>query len=199
MRIGLFGGTFDPIHIAHLIIAESVRDQLQLDKLIFMPCAAPPHKTGNDISSAEHRLNMVRKAIRDNPVFEVSTVEIDRGGTSYTVDTLRTLSEIYQLHREQMFLIMGGDNLRDIGNWRRPDEIAKLCRIVVAERPDFRYNEEVPAYLRDLLHIKMPLLEISASDIRQRVRRAASIKYLVIPAVEDYINAFSLYRKPICK
>lgn len=192
MKLGLYGGTFDPIHIAHLILAERVRESLNLDKLLFIPCAVPPHKGGRAVSPAHHRLAMLQMAIHDNKFFDASDIEIERGGVSYTVDTLEELSQKYSLERDDLFLIVGADNLLEIDTWKNPRRIISLSQLVAVGRPDFRIDKgKVPF---DFIKIDAPLLQISSSNIRQMVREGKSIKYLVTPQVEQYIFRHHLYK-----
>lgn len=193
MLIGLFGGTFNPIHLAHLIIAEYVRDSLLLDQLIFMPCAKPPHKSDHDLADGVDRLHMIQLAIEGNSHFYVSNLELIRGGKSYTVDTVQALSDLYRLNQSDFFLIIGADNFQDIHSWRTPDIILKLCSLVVVKRPKSTIPK-FPAFAQDIITVDIPLLEISSSEIRQRVRQDQSVRYLVPHLVEEYIFSHKLYR-----
>ena len=192
MLLGLYGGTFDPIHLAHLIIAESVRNQLNLDLVLFMPCAVPPHKIDRAMAAAEHRLRMIELAIAGNTSFRVSDLELERGGISYTVDTLQALREQYRLQHDELFLILGADNLRDIKFWRSPQMIVNLCQLVVIERPQIKIKR-LPAFVKKVIPVASPLLEISATAIRAMVRKGRSIRYLVPDAVAEYIQKNKLY------
>ncbi len=194
MKLALFGGSFNPIHIAHLIIAERVADSLQVDRLLFMPCSIPALKSASPMADAAHRLAMVRLAIAGNPRFRVSDLELRRGGKSYTVETLRALHQRHRLTREELFLVIGGDNLADFERWRDPEEISRLCRVAVADRPDNDYNGRIPAYLPDVVRIDTPLMTISSTDIRQRLMAGRSVRYLVPKAVERYIRLNQLYQ-----
>lgn len=190
--IGMFGGTFDPIHTAHLILAERACDELELDAVLFVPALIPPHKiNGRKIASAQHRVAMVERAIASNPRFLLTTHEIDRGGVSFTVDTLEYLRGL--LPDAALTLLIGGDSARDFHTWRMPDRIAALASIAVWARPDAELPEEVipgVGYGR----IAAPLLEISSTDIRERAGRGASIRYLTLDSVVDYIETYALYR-----
>jgi nicotinate-nucleotide adenylyltransferase len=192
-RLGVFGGTFDPIHIAHLVLAEQAREQLRLDQVLFVPAAVPPHKIGKGISPPKVRLEMVELAVAGHPQFAVSDVELRRTGPSYTVDTLRYLRERHPT--AEMFLLLGADSLLDFPNWREPDAILSLARLGVMNRHgasggvgyfDPRPPETVAA-------IEAPTLEISGTDIRNRVNEGRSIRYLVPAAVEAFIRAEKLY------
>ncbi|MDZ7371395.1 MAG: nicotinate-nucleotide adenylyltransferase [candidate division KSB1 bacterium] len=195
MRVGIYGGTFDPIHIAHLIIAETAHDDLNLDCVIFVPSYLPPHKPNRDITPAEIRLEMVRRAVADNSAFIVSDYEIRRQNISYTVETLRYFAKQWQIDREQLFLIIGQDNLKDFDKWREPEEIVRLASLAVADRP--AQESTLPAVLDKAViqYLSSPLLEISASAIRERIRNGKSIRYWVPAAVEEIIRENGLYRQ----
>lgn len=197
-RIGVLGGTFDPIHIAHLAIAEEARTQLNLDKVIFVPAGLPPHKLDVQVSPAEHRLAMVKLAIAGNPHFEVSRVDIDRFGPCYTVDTIALLHEEWGPEVE-IYFIMGSDSLGDLLTWHQPDRLIRLCRIVAVERPNYKVDmEELERYLpgisQRVVFINSPQLDVSSTEIQRRVRAGESIKYHVPEAVERYIYEHGLYR-----
>jgi len=197
-RIGVLGGTFDPIHIAHLAVAEEARTQLGLDKVIFVPAGLPPHKMDVHVSPAEHRLAMVELAIAGNPHFEVSRVDIDRFGPCYTVDTIALLREEWGPDVEIDF-IMGSDSLADLLTWHQPDRLIRLCRIVAVGRPGYRVDMDelerwLPGVSQRVLFINSPQLDVSSSDIQRRARAGESIKYQVPEAVERYIYEHGLYR-----
>lgn len=197
-RIGVLGGTFDPIHIAHLAIAEEARTQLGLDKVVFVPAGLPPHKMDVHVSPAEHRLAMVKLAIADNPHFEVSRVDIDRFGPCYTVDTIALLRKEWEPDVE-IYFIMGSDSLADILTWHKPDRLIRLCRIVAVGRPGYRVDMDelercLPGASQRILFINSPQLDVSSSEIQRRVRAGESIKYQVPEAVERYIYEHGLYR-----
>lgn len=190
MKIGMYGGTFDPVHIAHLVVAEYARSELDLDQLLFVPSYIPPHKLSKKISSPEHRLNMLKLVTHDNPKFEVCTFELDKGGTSFTIDTLTYIQQQYNINREELYLVIGADNLMDVHRWKAPEEIFKAAQIVVAGRP---LSETSNSIYNDFEKLNSPLLDISASMIRERVQAKKSIRYLVPPLVEDYISEHKLY------
>ena len=198
MRIGIYGGTFDPVHLAHLVLAEQCREQSGLDEVWFLPAARPPHKVGVTISDARHRVAMLEFAISGHPQFRVNPLELERSGPSYTVETLRELTR-----REpdvEWSLLMGGDSLRDFPTWREPDEIVALARIVAVNRgtEDLPGCAEFRARFGERLDVvQMPGLEISASDIRARVAAGRSIRFLVPRAVEVYIQQQQLYRNTV--
>lgn len=193
MSIALFGGSFNPVHMAHLIIAERVVDALPVEQLLFMPCALPPLKSGAQMAPAEERLEMLRLAIAGNSRFALSDLEIRRGGKSFTVDTLMTLQQERKLSRTELFLVIGGDNLADLRSWREPEAINRLCRIVVADRPGAPWAERVPEYVTDLEVVDTPLMHLSSTDIRLRISSGRSIRYLVPAEVERYIHHRRLY------
>jgi nicotinate-nucleotide adenylyltransferase len=211
-RIGIFGGTFDPIHVAHLRSAEEAREQLQLDEVLFVPAADPPHKRRR-ITAAPHRLAMVRLAIAGNPAFRVSSLEIDRGGRSFTVDTLRALRARLPT-TTALSLLIGLDAFREIGTWKDYRTLFTLADVVVWSRPPLRLRAAralLPvAAQRDFCYgpghrtlrhrtgnqirfLTVTALDVSASDIRLRVRRGRSVRYLVPPAVERYLSRHGLY------
>lgn len=201
MKIGIFGGTFDPIHIGHLIIAEEAREQLALDELLFIPTGRPWLKEGRNVTEARHRLAMVELAIESNPHFRASDIEIKRPGRTYTVDTLVELRE--QLHGDaELFLILGMDALKEIGRWHEPERIFDMATLVGMSRPgymDFDANtlDNVYAGASSLVSVlTSPLVDISGTELRERVSNGKSIKYRVPEAVEMYILENGLYELP---
>ena len=199
MNIGVLGGTFDPIHIGHLIIAEEARIKLGLAEVLFVPTGQPWLKQDRDIAPTVHRVEMVRRAIADNPGFKLSTLEVDRSGPSYTVDTLESLQD--QLgSRVNLFFILGRDTLADLPLWKEPSEVIRLCRLVVPPRlgsRDLKHLEEAIPGLRDrVVQLDMPVIGISSSGIRHRLAEGTSIRYLVPPGVEEYIAEQRIYLAP---
>lgn len=197
-RIGVLGGTFDPIQIGHLAAAEEARTQLGLDKVVFVPAGLPPHKMDVHVSPAEHRLAMVELAIAGNPHFEVSQVDLDRFGPCYTVDTIALLREEWGPDVE-IYFIMGSDSLADLLTWHRPDRLIRLCRIAVVGRPGYRVDmgeleRWLPGVSQRVVFINSPQLDVSSSEIQRRVWAGESIKYQVPEAVERYIYEHGLYR-----
>jgi nicotinate-nucleotide adenylyltransferase len=178
-----------------MIIAERARDELQLEKLIFMPCAIPPHKTTQKIPSPSHRLDMLQLATRNHSHFEVSDLEISRGNVSFTVDTLQVLHGMHSCSKEELFLIIGEDNVVEFYTWKNPDKIQELCRIVAVKRPNVNSRENDSVRHPDFIYIDAPLMDISSSDIRERVRKNKTITFLVPAAVEEYILSHQLYRQ----
>jgi len=195
MRLGVLGGTFDPPHIGHLILGESAREQLELDRVLFIPAGVQWRKAGRAISEAAHRVEMVRLAVQDNPAFEPSAMEVERPGPSYTADTLEELAARHP--GAGLYLILGQDALDDLPNWRRPERILELAWIAVASRevkdPLGRGGRPLPGLSARLIRIHMPVVQVSATDIRQRARDGRSIRYLVPAAVEAYIRDHRLY------
>jgi len=200
LKLGVLGGTFDPPHIGHLILAEEARLALGLEQVLFVPAGAPWRKVGQELSPRENRLAMVRLAVGDNPHFAVSSLEIEREGPSYTAETLVELCD--QLGREtEFFFIMGGDSLVDFPHWHEPQRILELACLAVAERPEPEdvglgesLAEELARGIRErVIWLRMPRIDISATAVRERVRRGLSIRYWVPPAVEEYIRQHGLY------
>lgn len=193
MKVGLYGGTFDPIHNAHLIIAQFVKEELTLDKVIFIPSAHPPHKQVFSASSV--RLKMVNLAIAENTHFECSELELNRQEIAYSVDTIEFLKHQFKITKEQLFWLMGFDNLIDLPNWKNPDKIFGLSTIVVFPRSQDRINNIRKEYLEKVIFLhKAPILEISSTTIRDFIQKGRSIKYLVPPAVEELIYSEKLYQ-----
>lgn len=196
MNIGVLGGTFDPIHIGHLIVAEEARTKLGLSEVLFVPAGQPWLKQDRDIAPTVHRVEMARRAIADNPYFKLSTLEVDGRGPSYTVDTLTLLQK--QLGSEaSLFFILGRDTLAELPLWKEPRKVIQLCRLVVPPRlgsRDLRHLEEaIPGLLERVIQLDMPVIGISSSEIRRRIARGLSIRYLVPPGVEEYVTEQGIY------
>jgi len=190
-KYGIFGGTFNPPHIAHSIVAENVRQQLNLDKIIFIPSGNPPLK--NSIP-AEHRLAMAKLAFGNNKNFEVSEIEIDRPDEkSFTVNTLQMLQKKYINDQVELFLIVGIDNLIDFPKWKEPEKLFELSEVVVINRPNFSDTDSKIEFSSKVKFLTVPFLEISSSSIRQLVSDNRSIHYLVNPDVEKYIADHKFY------
>lgn len=197
-RLGIMGGTFDPVHIGHLACAEQVRDAFGLDGVVFMPAGNPWMKKGKSVTDAELRYDMVRLAVADNPYFDASRLEIDRVGETYTVDTLRVLRAHYPENVE-LYFISGADAVFSILKWRDSDEIGKLARLVVVTRPGYVLNDARRRYMRthaSILHmssIEVTALSISSTDLREKVKEGRSIRYLVPQPVAEFIQHHGLY------
>ncbi len=205
MRIGIFGGSFDPVHYGHLLAAECAREQAGLDRVVFVPAAAPPHKPGVRLADASHRLAMLSLAISGHDAFSVSSIELDRGGTSFTVDTLVDLAEQHACNT--LVLLLGPDSLAGLARWKDPDRIASLAEIVPIERDrldDVRAaaaESGLAGVLGDTAcaaiidrRVRMPAVGIRATDLRAAVARGQSIRYRTPRAVERYITTYNLYR-----
>jgi nicotinate-nucleotide adenylyltransferase len=206
-RLGVLGGTFDPPHLGHLVIAEEARSVLGLDRVLFMPAASPPHKRVRAITPAATRVAMTRVAVRGNPAFEVSTIESRRRGPSYTVDTLRELKRLNP--RTALTLILGEDSLRELGTWREPEQILTLARLAVARRTEAARSRRTARAHADasvarrldgalagrVRWLATPLIAISSTDLRARARRGRTLTYLVPAGVERYVRRHGLYRR----
>lgn len=188
-RIGIFGGTFDPIHIGHLITTQFVFEQRKLDKIIFIPCFISPHKTNQNSSNPVHRLNMLTLAIENIPYFEINDYEIRKGTISYTYDTIVELKKSYNY----IELIIGYDNLIVFDKWHKPDEILDLAKLVVMKRSIDKDVEQKNKYFDKAIILNTPTIEISSTDIRERVKNNLSIDFLVPPKVKEYIMKNKLY------
>lgn len=200
MKTGILGGTFNPIHTGHVIVTDVVKDELGLSDIVFMPVGEPWLKAGASVLPAEHRLNMVRLAIAGKSRFKTSTMEIERRGPTYSVDTMA------QMRREaeddsELFFIIGWDNLIELPRWHQPERLISLCRLVAVPRvgflvPDLASIEvAIPGISRRVIMLDKPQIDISSSDIRQRVKQGLSISKLVPEAVEKYIKENGLYER----
>ncbi|MFC1564508.1 nicotinate (nicotinamide) nucleotide adenylyltransferase [candidate division KSB1 bacterium] len=194
MKTGLFGGTFNPIHIAHLVIAEWVRSELDLDRIYFMPTAQSPMKVSDpSTGDMEHRIRMVELAIKGNDKFRLSDYESEPGKVYYSVDTVRRASEDLGLSKDRLFFIIGEDNFEIVPTkWKNPEKLASLCTIVVARRFGNR-NKDNTASEFEHIFVDTPVIDISSSMIRERIRSGLSIRYLLPPDVEQYIIDNNLY------
>lgn len=197
MQLGIFGGTFDPPHIAHLVLAEEARSQLGLDLVLWVLTADPPHKRGQRITPLDARLEMVQAAISGNPGFQLSRVDIDRLPPHFALDTVCLLKKEHP--SSQLIYLMGADSLRDLPTWHRPQDFIQACDgIGVFQRPDIHadleaLNRQFPAILQKVRWIEAPLLEISATDIRQRAAEARPYRYFLPESVYRIIQAQHLY------
>jgi len=195
-RLGIMGGTFDPIHYGHLVTAEAARERYGLERVLFIPTGCPPHKRPGTISDFWDRYLMVMLAILSNPHFEASRIEYDRGGVSYTIDTVTQLRGIYGDDTE-FYFICGVDTFLEIFSWKRPQDLLRMCGFIVATRPGYnlsRLYEILGDTYRDAVTVmEIPLLDISSTDIRARAKKGLSIKYLLPEAVESYIYKNKIY------
>ena len=197
--IGILGGTFDPIHVAHLAIAEEAREALGLAKVVFIPAAMPPHKVDRPVSEPRHRLAMVELAIADNPAFEASRVEMDRTGPSYTADTLERLA----VDGSDLVLILSAEAYRELRTWHEPQRILELARLAVVPRDGFPdasrayLAEHFPGFEDRATFLTGPRLRLSASELRDRASNGRSLRYLVPDAVAAYIGDHALYSDPL--
>ena len=205
MRIGIYGGSFNPVHLGHLIAAECCREQARLDQVLFMPAATPPHKQGQLLADAADRVAMLTLAVGGHEAFAVSTIEVDRGGMSYTVDTLAALVQRHP--HDTLALILGPDALAQLPTWREPRTIADRCELVAVERERL---DDVAAIARDAgladllgqerlaaliaARVRMPAIGVRASDLRAAVAAGTSIRYRTPRAVEAFIMSHGLYR-----
>ena len=196
-RLGVMGGTFNPIHLGHLMIAEEARQAFHLKKVLFVPSYITPNK---DVcgATAEQRLAMTRLATADNPYFTVSDMEMRRRGNSYTVDTLRLLKEIYG-PSHSLYFISGTDTIHDLHNWNNPEEILSLCQFIGATRPDG--SEQIDSIIssfgelgKNILKLPVPTMEISSTELRRRIRLGLSVRYMMPSAVVEYIRKNGVYQ-----
>ncbi|MFQ6607069.1 MAG: nicotinate-nucleotide adenylyltransferase [Fidelibacterota bacterium] len=195
MKICIFGGTFDPPHIGHLIIAEMVKESEDFDKMIFIPAGIPPHKAETDVSTIEDRLAMLRLALEGNKNFELSNVEIKRGGISYAIDTIRELKQRYNLKSREIYFLIGSDSLKEFHTWHEPEKILEESQVLVAARPGFRPSWISPEILSHIHFANVPQIEISSSLLRQRIIAGLTVRYAVPYPVEAYILEKGLYRR----
>ncbi len=185
-KIGILGGTFDPPHLGHLIIANEVMVQLKLDEVRFMPNHEPPHKERHSGTTVENRLSMLEKSIEGNPSFSIETIELNRDGRSYTYDTMKELSQ--KNTEDDYYFIIGGDMVEYLPHWYKIEELLKLVQFVGTNRPNYNLESQYP-----ITYVKVPMIEISSSMIRDRVKNGASIKYLLPENVIRYIEENHLY------
>ncbi len=201
-RIGILGGTFNPVHIGHLILAQDAREAFELSKVLFVPCDKPPHKNASSLISAKHRVAMLDRALEESVRFEICDLEIQReGAISYSIDTVRRLTELYP-HQELLFII-GSDTLLDLYQWKAINELLGLCRFITISRPgfdldiikekDIKLDPPWPRLLQKNVFTGHQV-DVSSSDIRHRVAEGMSIQYLVLPIVEMYIAEHNLYK-----
>ena len=193
MKTCLFGGTFDPPHFGHLIVAQTIFEAEHFDKIVFIPAHIPPHKKGKKISSLELRLEMLKIAIKDNPNFEISDIEIKRGGISYSLETIRDYKEQTELSQDELFYLIGSDSLKLFYAWENPKAILKECQLIVAIRPGFRPSDIPNWILAKIQFANIPRIEISSSQIRARWIEDKTIRYMVTQPVWKFINENNIY------
>lgn len=199
MKIGIMGGTFNPIHLGHLILSEHIREEMELDRIIFIPTGQPPHKDEKDVIDKFHRQSMTEISIEDNPYFLLSTIEIERSNKSYTIDTISNLKKQYK--DDSLIMIIGADSLINIEQWKDASKLLKEIDFVVADRIT-KQNEDVlqeikrlnMKYNTKIRYIDTPIIEISSTEIRNKIKKNESIKYLVNPKVHKYILENNLYK-----
>ena len=198
MKIGVLGGTFDPVHNGHMIVAEETRRQLDLSEVLFVPAGQPWLKEDSPILAAEHRIQMVRLAIAEKPYFRLSTVEVDRDGPTYTVDTIAELRTTIN-DGDELFFMLGWDNLVQLPQWKEISRVIGMCSLVAIYRPGYQFPDlspletAIPGLSQKLIILDKPAVDISATDIRRRVCRGLSIGHLVPEPVDEYIKTHGLY------
>jgi nicotinate-nucleotide adenylyltransferase len=195
MKLGILGGTFDPPHIGHLILADFAASALQLDRVLFVPAGTPPHKSGTR-TSTEHRLAMLEIALAHEPTWAISHVDIDRPGPHYTVDMLRILATDHP--DAELYFIMGGDSFRDLPTWSRPDELISLCKLAVMGRPNIpitpdMHESMLPNLAKRSIFIDAPLIGVSSTEIARWLAQRRPIRRLLPPGIAEYIAQHGLY------
>jgi len=191
----IFGGTFDPPHIGHLLIAQTICEAEEFDKIIFVPASKNPHKSKGITSSVEHRLSMLESAVEENPHFEISDVEIRRGGISYSIETIKYLKKSQKLKKDELYFLIGSDILKHFPKWKDPEGILDECHVIVAIRPGFNPSQVPNWILSKIQFANIPRFELSSTQIRQRWRDNKTIRYMVTQPVWEFINENSLYLK----
>jgi len=189
----LFGGTFDPPHFGHLIVAQTIFEAEHFDKIVFVPAHIPPHKKERKISSVALRLEMLKIATMDNPNFEISDIDLKRGGISYSLETIHTYKEQTGLDREDLYYLIGSDSLKQFQTWQNPKAILEECQLIVAIRPGFRPSDIPNWILAKVQFANIPRIEISSTQIRARWVEGKTIRYMVTQPVWTYINKHNLY------
>ena len=194
-KLGIMGGTFNPIHQGHLVAAEFIRDEFKLDEVLFVPSGKPPHKDDNQIVSPEHRWMMVVLATASNEYFSVSSIETERVGESYTRDTILELKQKYK-KKTECYFITGADAIAEISTWHKTEDLPKLTKFIAASRPGYKLDmNNIDLRFRKCTYLmEIPALTISSTEIRKRIKRGQTIKYLVPEVVEKYIYKNNLYR-----
>jgi len=198
MNVGILGGTFDPVHNGHLLVAEVAREQFNLKEVLFIPAGQPWLKVEHAITLAEHRLQMLRLALSDTPYFRISEMEIERPGPTYTIDTINALKKSSNAN-DELFFILGQDSLMQLPQWHEASELIQLCYLVAAPRPGVKKPDlkaleaRLPGIKQRVMLMKQPLVDISATEIRERVARGLSVRHLVPEPVNRYIKEHRLY------
>jgi nicotinate-nucleotide adenylyltransferase len=194
MKICIFGGTFDPPHLGHLLIAQTICEAEEFDKIIFVPALKNPLKSKEIASSIENRLKMLEIAVEGNPHFDISDNEIKRGGYSYSIDTIRYIKKEHNLKRDELYFLIGSDILKSFHNWREPSKILEECQVIVALRPGFKPSSVPNWILSAIQFANIPRFELSATQIRKRWKEDKTIRYMVTQPVWEFINKNSLYQ-----
>ncbi len=198
-RIGILGGTFDPVHFGHLILAETARDTLRLDRVYFVPAGDPPHKHGQVVAPARDRIAMLQMAIDDNDAFALSLIDVNREGPDYTADMLTIARETLLQPGDDLWFLMGLDSVIDFPNWHDPERIRQLARLAAATRPGYDIDwapleEALPGISHEVTLLPMPGVDISSNNLRRRILHGSSIRYLTPECVREYIYSHGLYQ-----
>lgn len=193
MKICLFGGTFDPPHLGHLILAQTIYEAEHFDQIVFVPAYKSPHKGRSSVSSVDLRKEMVKIAIQENPNFVMSEIEIDRGGVSYSIDTIIDYKKKTGTDSKKLFYLIGSDSLKTFHSWRNSEQILDECQIIVAIRPGFRPSDIDNKILAKIQFANIPRIEVSSTEIRRRWIEGKTIRYMVTQQVWEYINENKLY------
>jgi len=190
-KVCLFGGTFDPPHIGHLLVAQTVAEAEDFEKIIFILANQPPLK--NNFSKVDHRLSMLKMAVAGNPKFDISEIDIDRGGVSFTIDTIKEYKKIENLNSKEIYYLLGSDSLINFHKWEQAKDILNECQVLVAIRPGFRPSSIPSWVLKKIQFANIPRFEISSTTIRKRWAEDKTIRYMVTQPVWEYVNAHKLY------
>jgi len=194
LKVCLFGGTFDPPHNAHFIIAEAIRESLDLNKIVFIPAYRPPHKFEiKSVTPVEHRIAMLKLCIDDIPQFEYSDIEIVRGGVSYTIDTIREMKREKGISTQDLHFLIGSDSLAEFKSWKNWENILDESQVIVARRPRFEKSDIDPDILKRVIFLNLPRMEISSTEIRDRFNADRMTRFYVPPVVSEYIQINKLY------
>ncbi len=193
MKICLFGGTFDPPHIGHLLVAQTICEAESFDRIVFIPAYRSPHKLKHPTSEIDHRLCMLKLAVKDNPNFEISDIEINRGGVSYSLDTIREFKKLEQIQKDELYFLIGSDSLKEFHTWHQPEKIMEECHVIVALRPGFDPTSIHREILAHVQFANIPRFEVASTNIRTRWVEDKTIRYMVTQPVWEYINEHNLY------